>query len=68
MCSRFGVRRAEMQPVERTAKVRSTMKAGLIRRAFRTGKEDFRNNSGARFNANFEDLNELSLSVVPSDD
>ena len=66
--SRFGVRRAEMQLVERTAKMRSAMKADLDRRAFESDEEDFRNNSGARFNANFESVNELSPSVVPSDD
>jgi hypothetical protein len=67
MFSRLGVRWADIHPEERTVRRKRMTRAASDRRAFLTVEEKIRNNFGARFSANFDELTNLSRQVVAID-
>jgi len=68
MFSRLGVRWADIQLDETAAIRKSATRAASGRRAFLTVEEKIRNNFGARFNANFDELTNLIRQAVAIDD
>jgi hypothetical protein len=64
MFSRLGVRWADIQPEERAVTRKSPTRTASGRRVFRNLEEKIRNNFGARFNANLDELTNLIRQVV----